>query len=345
MNRLKLGLCFLLVALMPLNAMAFNYLSYHELDFQTFSLDMNYKQSEDETLGKDGLYADLGATFMFNYFGYGFAFIPFQILDIEFVQTLHNFYFKTPEMKIPWLNLPFDIEVGALNIGVDKKLFEEGFPMYFKDTYATYRLQLLPNYPLKIYHSVYTLKDEDTETQNGFGLSIENGGNSFYIELDREIVYTGMRFALSDYAVIDSHIMPSDIEEGEEPDGYYSNFGYGLNIVSPLGNRKAAPILPLDVDELSLHYMEKGLIGYYEQNYDTALFYYKKVIETYPNFVLAHNRIGACYFELGQYKNARKAFKKALSIEPLNEDAEMGIDRINDLPRYIRDRNIDRSML
>ena len=48
-------------------------------------------------------------------------------------------------------------------------------------------------------------------------------------------------------------------------------------------------IKPVKIDNLYIEYMEKGLIAYYEEDYEKALSYYNKIIIKYPHFPLAHS--------------------------------------------------------
>ena len=62
--------------------------------------------------------------------------------------------------------------------------------------------------------------------------------------------------------------------------------------------------------------------------WDEAANLNKSIIEVFPTDVDAYNRLGKAMTELGRYGEARKAYQKALEIDPLNSIARKNLSRL-----------------
>ena len=78
--------------------------------------------------------------------------------------------------------------------------------------------------------------------------------------------------------------------------------------------------------------LEIGDLFYKSQNYQGAQEVYSLASETNTELVTIHNKLGLCYQAMGKMDLAKEEFQKALTIDPVNEDArsqlkqfEMGI--------------------
>jgi adenylate cyclase len=74
----------------------------------------------------------------------------------------------------------------------------------------------------------------------------------------------------------------------------------------------------LRIDPLSPHFAYLGL-GHANsdmENYEEAIFYYKKIIEIKPNHLLPHIRIAGCYAALEITEEARKAVAEVIRLHP-----------------------------
>ncbi len=58
-----------------------------------------------------------------------------------------------------------------------------------------------------------------------------------------------------------------------------------------------------------------GLRLYFARQYDSAVEYYWKTLETDPNFALAHQRLGWAYVQKGMFEEAVAAFQKAIGVQ------------------------------
>jgi len=57
----------------------------------------------------------------------------------------------------------------------------------------------------------------------------------------------------------------------------------------------------------------------------------KSLIDSFPSDVDACNRLGRAYMELGEYSQAREAYKRAIEIDPYNTIAEKNLRRLSHL--------------
>ena len=57
----------------------------------------------------------------------------------------------------------------------------------------------------------------------------------------------------------------------------------------------------------------------------------KSILSLFPNDADSHNRLGKALMELGRYTDARKAYKKALELDPTNTIARKNLDRLGTL--------------
>lgn len=65
-----------------------------------------------------------------------------------------------------------------------------------------------------------------------------------------------------------------------------------------------------------------------ESRWQEAVSANKSIIEVFPTDVDAYNRLGRAYMELGDYKNARGAYGRALELSPHNIIARKNLDRL-----------------
>jgi tetratricopeptide (TPR) repeat protein len=55
----------------------------------------------------------------------------------------------------------------------------------------------------------------------------------------------------------------------------------------------------------------------------------RSIIQLFPNDGDSHNRLGKALMELGRYNEAKRAYKKALELDPMNQIAKKNLDRLN----------------
>ena len=57
----------------------------------------------------------------------------------------------------------------------------------------------------------------------------------------------------------------------------------------------------------------------------------ESILESFPNDVDAHNRLGRAYMELGEYPRARDAYRQAAELDPFNAIARKNLRRLSRL--------------
>jgi tetratricopeptide (TPR) repeat protein len=61
----------------------------------------------------------------------------------------------------------------------------------------------------------------------------------------------------------------------------------------------------------------------------------KEIIEDFPNDVEAYNRLGKAYMEVGEYSEARDAYKRAVELDPYNAVAVKNLRRLSHLGELV----------
>ncbi|MCL0057706.1 tetratricopeptide repeat protein [Dehalococcoidales bacterium] len=56
-----------------------------------------------------------------------------------------------------------------------------------------------------------------------------------------------------------------------------------------------------------------------------------RIIDSFPNDVDAYNRLGRAYMELGEYSQAREAYRRAMELDPYNTIARKNLRRLSHL--------------
>ena len=67
----------------------------------------------------------------------------------------------------------------------------------------------------------------------------------------------------------------------------------------------------------------------------------KGIIESAPTDVDAHNRLGRAYMELGEYSQAREAYKRAIELDPYNTIANKNLRRLSHLGETLVSSEVD----
>ena len=80
---------------------------------------------------------------------------------------------------------------------------------------------------------------------------------------------------------------------------------------------------PHKMDHATFTNLEKGLIAFYNQDFELALNYYRNVLDKYPYFGLAHQRIANSHYQLKQFYLAEKHWKLALKYNSPNKEKIM----------------------
>ena len=69
----------------------------------------------------------------------------------------------------------------------------------------------------------------------------------------------------------------------------------------------------------------------------------KSLIENFPSDIDAYNRLGRAYMELGDYAQAREAYKRSLECDPYNVIAKKNLERLSHLGETVPTSDSDTS--
>ena len=72
-----------------------------------------------------------------------------------------------------------------------------------------------------------------------------------------------------------------------------------------------------------------------EARWREAIAVNKEIIESFPNDVEAYNRLGKAHIELGEYSEARDAYKRAMELDPYNAVAMKNLRRLAHLGEVV----------
>lgn len=90
------------------------------------------------------------------------------------------------------------------------------------------------------------------------------------------------------------------------------------------------PLWPTYYNGLVTLYLNKGLELGRIQKYNRAIYYFQKGLEIDPKNADLWYNIGGAYYTVGNYSEAKKAWKKALKINPDYTDARRGLDALKE---------------
>lgn len=338
-TKLKLALVMIITALAFENAYAFlTMVPYKDTPKQTIELSLKNAHSDADPETEVRNIGQFGLGFMFENFMYEYSGFPLDVSGNGVVLTGHNLFLTTNEFQLI-RQMPMEIQLGISNIDLTTDIFLEAAEEtavtknyglgYLKKLSATYKIRLGNNSPVNFYMSAFnTYKDED-ETEYAYALTYETTFFNFFLEYGLENTFVGLEAKFNKRFTLTIEGLPADKRKPHDPqeDIFIPDFLMTLKIRNPIGWKPKEKVIikPLKVDDNALEQMEKGLIAFYEQDYEASLANYLKVIKKYPNFPLIWNRLGGIYYQLDMERESRRAYKKVLEIDPEDETALVGL--------------------
>ncbi len=79
--------------------------------------------------------------------------------------------------------------------------------------------------------------------------------------------------------------------------------------------------------------------------WDEAVAANRYIIDHFPEDVDSYNRLGKAFTELGRYREAREAYRKALELEPSNIIAKKNLIRLSGMREEVRETDATRAIL
>jgi Flp pilus assembly protein TadD len=98
----------------------------------------------------------------------------------------------------------------------------------------------------------------------------------------------------------------------------------------------AAAVAEADARSDSKAQVEFGIVAAQKELWKEALYRWKRAVELDPTYAAAYNNLAIAYEHDGKFEDARKAYEKALELEPSNALIKQNYD----LFREINDRSI-----
>ena len=273
-----------------------------------------------------------GINFMFDNIGYGFNIYPITLSDGDtFSWTSHNVYYQLFS-DAKFLFLRTSAQLGITNFGLPSSSLDSNFKDFLQQYYLTNKIGFKSNNVLNLYTS--TAANQSTEFSFYYGLEYNYGKNRAYVEYtpNQDQVYFGADIYFANRCIFSIATNLTDTDPDIEADYFYPTTYFGIRLINPFVKppKKKQQVKPLPIDHKSLVRLEKGLLAFYESDYEAALAHYLTVVKKYPSFAHAHIRTGNAYYQLNQIKLAKKHWKLALILEPNNTDVINMLQKLDD---------------
>ena len=246
------------------------------------------------------------------------------------------YVFENEDLK--WLN--WSTQVGLYSLGMSDHYRQNSLDVYAIDYQLGHLIQL-KSWPLFVYWNLFM--KPSGELSSGYVVGTTGNQQKLFFEYieDSKQLYMGLDYRLShSYSgVLAVNLMPKVASVS------YPLVKLGIRLNNPFFSDTAQPKKkPLPVDEATFLLLEKALLAFNSQNYDSAANYYARVIQSYPEFVLPYIRLGNCYYQLKQWQMAKQAWSTALKLDPTNNDVFMALVRLKNR-EYQADAFIESSNL
>lgn len=279
----------------------------------------------------------------------------------------NDFFWDALSIQVPYLKSHIQYQLAIMNIGAPRfdydGLFVEKFrnsgnismayetrlrrhnflnDAFLKHLVLTQRFQFFRNIPSYFYYSIFNTKADQSVFRSAYGLSYELPNRKLLLEYDpeSEIMLIGLSIGLSDSLTLKTqyntlgNAYVFDAKDSPEK-MFFPEFSFGLSFEMPMFKKKKSLAekarLAKQIDEETLSNLEKGLIAYYDQDYDRALKHYLIVVKRDPYFALGHIRLGDIYYQLDLFEKAKLSWKKALYLDPGNPKAILGLQKIEEI--------------
>ena len=367
---LKVSLCIFIGGLVFSVENAANYLvpyAHHkkdhlELNYQLELLNIKYPNLSVFSRNQ----VNIGA----NWYNFTYRFKAYYVKGSR-TQFLHDFYWDALSFQFPYIKSKLDLQLALLNVGspgfdydgiaiedLSKNNAYQNFITneyyrelqknnFLSDTFLKHlvinqRYQFFPRIPSYFYFSFFNTQADHSVFRSAYGLAYETDKHVVALEYDPKIETMIARFKmhLSSFLSIETQYNTSSevyqFDAKDSPEKMFApKYIFSLSFKTPIVPKKKTLTekarLAKQIDEETLLNLEKGLIAYYEQDFDRALKHYLIVVERDKYLVIGHIRLGDIYFQLELYEKAKISWKKALFIDPGNPKAILGLQKIEEV--------------
>lgn len=98
-----------------------------------------------------------------------------------------------------------------------------------------------------------------------------------------------------------------------------------------IGMRGAHADAAGDARKSSQAQVEFGILAAQKDLWREALYRWKRAVEIDPNYAAAYNNLAIAYEHEGQFTEARKAYDKALELDPHNQQIQQNYDLFKEI--------------
>jgi Tfp pilus assembly protein PilF len=77
--------------------------------------------------------------------------------------------------------------------------------------------------------------------------------------------------------------------------------------------------------------VEFGILAAQKELWREALYRWKRAVEVDPSYAAAYNNLAIAYEHEGQFDDARKAYEKALELDPHNQQIQQNYDLFKEI--------------
>ena len=208
-------------------------------------------------------------------------------------------------------------QVGILNLGLssDTQKEDDIFSKFLPGYYYMYEMHFFKNSNLNLYLGENISAEKNKREFIGL-IEYKYLTNTLFLEYGYEQWYLGLKTKFSKQITLSGaiNLVRSDLENNDK---FFPEITLQAEIMNTFSKqkKKKKKYYPLKIDRTTFHYMEKGLLSFYEENYIEAIKYYEKVIRKYPRFGLAHLRLGNAHYQLKNYDIAEQEWRLALKYK------------------------------
>jgi len=86
-----------------------------------------------------------------------------------------------------------------------------------------------------------------------------------------------------------------------------------------------------DVRKTSQAQVEFGILAAKKELWREALYRWKRTVDLDPSYAAAYNNLAIAYENEGQFDDARKAYEKALELDPHNQQIQQNYDLFKEI--------------
>jgi tetratricopeptide (TPR) repeat protein len=304
---------------------------YKDINEPAFKL--GYRYDTNKFSGRSD--ANPNATLTRYEMGFGFKTLAYEMQIIPVTSTIvgtgesesntlvfHNLrwqVFKDVDYGI-FRRIKPGFQVGMLNLGLTSGTQKDSgaFSSFLPGYYYMGEIHLFSNPRVNLYFG-QTISAEKQRQGSIAIAELQYNENKLFVEYGYKQLYIGFKAPVMKQITIAGavNVLRKDLKNNNK---FFPEVMLKAEIKNffSTSNKPKKKHYPLKIDRYTFHYMEKGLLTFYEEEYLLSVKYYEKVLRKYPYFGLAHLRLGNAYYQLKNYELAKRHWRRALKYKVRN---------------------------